>query len=395
MNAVSGPIGDPVRYDFDRAPERRGSDSAKWARYGRDVLPLWVADLDFPAPEPVLEALRRRVEHGVFGYGVEPPEFREVIRAILRQQYGWQVDREAIVLIPGVVIGFNLASLAVAGPGGGVVIQPPTYPPFFAIGQKTGVQVQQAPLARTAGGYELDLAVLERALSPSSRMLLLCNPHNPVGRVFTETELQGLAEVCLRHDLVICSDEIHQDFIYTGHSHRPIAALGPEVAERTITLIAPSKTYNLAGFHCALAVVSNPELRARLEQARGGLMPGRSGVLDFVAGLAAYSQGGEWLSQLLAYLEANRDFLAEYVRDELPGVTMFKPEGTYLAWLDCREARLPCPPGEFFLKGAKVALNEGADFGAEGAGFVRLNFGCPRGTLAAALGRMKTALATL
>ena len=392
---MSEAITDPTHYDFDHAPERRGSDSVKWARYGRDVLPLWVADMDFPSPAPVVEALSRRVAHGVFGYGVEPPELREVIRERLRRLYGWQVENDAIVLLPGVVVGINLASLAVAGPGGGVLIQPPIYPPFFAIGKRTGVQVQEAPLAHTATGYEIDFHAFERAVAPNTRMLLLCNPHNPVGRVFAEAELHGLAEHCLEHDLVICSDEIHADFVYTGHRHRPIAALVPEAADRTITLLAPSKTYNLAGFHCALAVVGNPELRARLERARGGLMPGRPGVLDFVAALAAYTQGDEWLRQLNVYLEGNRDYLVDYVRRRLPGVTMFKPEGTYLAWLDCREARLPCPPGEFFLREAKVALNEGADFGAEGAGFVRLNFGCPRSRLEEALERMRAALAAI
>lgn len=386
---------DTVTYDFDHTPERRGSDSVKWGRYGDDVLPLWVADMDFPAPEPVLEALRRRVEHGVFGYGFEPAEFREVVRARLADRFGWQVEHEAIVFLPGVIAGFNLASVAVAGVGGTVLIQPPVYPPFFAIAKQTGARVRRAPLAHTAGGYSLDLDAFERALDPSSRMLLLCNPHNPVGRVFGEDELASLARLCLQHDLVICSDEIHQDFIYSGHTHRPIAALGPEVAERTITLIAPSKTYNLAGFHLAIAVVTNPARRARLEKARGGLMPSRPGVLDFVAGLAAYKSGDPWLRQLMVYLEANRDFVQEYVRLHLPGVKMSKPEGTYLAWLDCREAGIPEPPGAFFLREAKVALGEGAEFGAEGAGFARLNFGCSRGTVAAGLDRMKAALASL
>ncbi|MHB1132691.1 MAG: MalY/PatB family protein [Chloroflexota bacterium] len=389
------PLADTACYDFDQAPDRRESDCVKWRRYGPDVLPLWVADLDFPAPRPVVEALLQRVEHGVFGYGVEPPELREVVRAKLEREYGWQVPNEALLFTPGVVTGFNLASLAVAGPGGGVVIQPPIYPPFFAIGPKTGVQVQQAPLALTESGYELDADAFARALTPESRLLLFCNPHNPVGRVFTPAELAGVAEVCLRHDLIICSDEIHQDFIYNGHRHVPIATLSPEVAERTITLIAPSKTYNIAGFHCAIAVVPNPELRQRLEKAARGLMPGRPGVLDFVAATAAYSQGGEWLRQLLAYLEANRDFLVRYVREQLPGVSMFAPEGSYVAWLDCREAGLPGLPGEYFLREARVALGEGADFGAPGVGFVRLNFGCSRATLTAALEQMKAALAAL
>lgn len=384
-----------ARYSFDHVVERRGTDSLKWSRYGADVLPLWVADLDFAVPPPVVEAVRRRVEHGVFGYGVEPPEFRQVVQERLRQQHGWVVDPEWILFLPGVVVGFNLATRALAGTGGGVLIQPPAYPPFFRVGSLTGAQLQEASLVFSERGFEIDLRAFESAITPSTRLLLLCNPHNPVGRVFTQGELASMAEICLRHDLFICSDEIHQDFVFDGRSHRPIATLGREVADRTVTLLSPSKSYNLAGFHCAMAVVGNPELRARLEAARGGLMPARPGVLDLVAATAAYAEGDEWLRQLVAYLQANRDFLAAFVQDRLPGVKMFKPEGTYLAWLDCRDAGIPGPPGKFFLGEAKVAVQEGTEFGAAGAGFVRLNFGCPRSLLEEALGRMSRALAVL
>lgn len=225
-------------------------------------------------------------------------------------------------------------------------------------------------------------------------MLLLCNPHNPVGRVFTESELQGLAEVCLSHDLVICSDEIHQDFVYPGHAHIPIASLAPEIAARTVTLLSPSKTYNIAGLHLAIAVVSNPELRTKLNAESAGILPRKPGVLDIVAALAAYQHGDEWLGQLLSYLQANRDLLLGYVgENNLPGVTMAGPEGTYLGWLDCRAAGIQGSPMEFFLREARVALGEGADFGAAGQGFVRLNFGCARSILLDALERMRDALA--
>jgi cystathionine beta-lyase len=383
------------RYDFDRIVERRGTDSVKWSRYDEDVLPLWVADMDFASPEPVVEALRRRVEQGVFGYGVEPPELRGVVVDRLRGLYGWEVQGDDLMFLPGVVVGFNLVAKAIGEEGDGVLIQPPVYPPFFLVGPNVGRTIQEAPLVLTERGYEIDFDAFEAAITPRTRVFLLCNPHNPVGRVFTRPELERLAEICLRHDLIICSDEIHEDFVYSGHTHYPIAALGPEVAERTVTLIAPSKSFNIAGFHCSAAVATNPDLRQRLKAAGAGLLPNHLGILDYVAGLAAYQQGEEWLGQVVSYLRANRDFLVGYVRENLPGVSMVEPEGTYLAWLDCRGAGIEGSPADFFLREARVGLNEGATFGSVGEGFVRLNFGCPRPILVQALERMRGALERL
>ncbi len=379
-----------ARYDFDRITERQGTDSTKWSHYDPDVLPLWVADMDFASPNPVVEALRRRVEQGVFGYGIEPPELRSVVQERLHRLYGWEIDTEDLLFLPGVVVGFNLVARAIGQEGDGVLIQPPVYPPFFGIGPNSRRVIQEAPLLLTGRGYEIDFDGFERAITPSTRVFLLCNPHNPVGRVFTRAELERLAEICLRHDLVICSDEIHQDFVYSGHTHIPIASLDPEIAARTVTLIAPSKSYNIAGFHFSVAVATNPNLRACLSATAAGLMPGRPGILDFIAGLTAYRDGTEWLVQVVSYLQANRDFLVGQVRERLPEVSMIEPEGTYLAWLDCRGAGIGEHPAEFFLRQARVALNEGAMFGGEG--FVRLNFGCPRATLAEALDRMSNAL---
>ncbi|MHB0869147.1 MAG: MalY/PatB family protein [Chloroflexota bacterium] len=381
-----------VRYDFDRVIDRRGTDSVKWTKNDADALPLWVADMDFPSPEPVIQALRRRVDHGVFGYGVEPPELRGVVQERLERLYGWRVDPEQFLYLPGVVVGFNLVSKAFGVAGDGYLIQTPVYPPFFAVGKNVDRTIQEAPLVRTGRGYEIDFDAFERAITPRTRVFLLCNPHNPVGRVFTKAELERLAEVCLRHDLVICSDEIHQDFVYPGHSHVPIATLGPEVAQRTVTLISPSKTYNIAGFHFAIALSDNPELMGRLRRTAAGMLASSPGLFDFVAGLAAYQHGQDWLEQALAHLRGNRDFLVGYVRESLPGVELFEPEGSYLAWLDCRGAGIEGHPGEFFLREAGVALNEGNAFGRVGEGFVRLNFGCSRAILEEALGRMKAAL---
>jgi cystathionine beta-lyase len=247
------------------------------------------------------------------------------------------------------------------------------------------------PLVEGATRYERDLDAFERAIAERTSLFLLCNPHNPVGRVFEMAELERLAEICLRHDVVICSDEIHCDFVFRGYRHVPIASLAPEIAARTITLLAPSKTYNIAGLSCSVGVAQDPDLRARLQRAGRGLLP-HVNVLGYVAALAAYRDSQDWLDELLVYLEENRDYVLEYVAAYMPDIRCYRPEGTFLAWLDCREAGIPGCPSQFFLERARVALNDGATFGSGGEGFVRLNFGCPRETLTQALDCMRIAL---
>jgi len=381
-------------HDFDRIIDRRHSDSAKWRRYDEDVLPLWVADMDFAAPAPVIRALQERVAHGIFGYGQPPDGLREVIQERLACLYSWHVALEDIFFIPGVVTGFNLACDAIGVPGDEILVEAPVYPPMLAAPGNTGRVCRVVPLAEEHQRYERDFDAFERAITERTALFLFCNPHNPVGRVFEQAELERLAEICLRHDVVICSDEIHCDFIYPGHRHIPVASLAPEIAARTITLIAPSKTFNIAGLSCSVGIVQDPDLRARLLQTDTGLVS-HVNVLGFAAALAAYRDGQPWLDALLAYLEANRDSVVEYVAAHLPGVKCQRPEGTFLAWLDCREAGIPGDPCNFFIEHARVALNDGAAFGAGGEGFVRLNFGCPRSTLAEALERMQAALETL
>ncbi len=380
------------KFDFDRVPDRRGTDSVKWGRYGPDVLPLWVADMDFSAPPAVIAALHDRIDHGVFGYPQEPSGLREVIVDWIARRYRWKVAPEAIVFVPNVVVGFNLTAHALARPGTGILLQPPIYFPLLDVPAHVGVEARFSPLiCDPAGRYEIDFDDFARAARQDVSMFLLCNPHNPVGRVYTRAELARMAEICLENDVYICSDEIHADFVYDGRPHVPIASLSPEIADRTVTLFAPNKSFNVAGISCGIAVVPNPELRERLEAARRGLVP-HLGIMSYVAADAAYRHGGEWLDELLAYLAGNRDYVTRFVRDALPGVRMGPVEGTYLAWLDCRGA-VGENPHEFFLKTARVALNDGARFGPGGEGFVRLNFACPRSVLAEGLKRMHTALA--
>ena len=384
-----------MRCDFDQDINRCGTDSVKWCYYHADALPLWVADMDFRSPEPVIHALLERVEHGVFGYGIEPPELRQVIVVRLRQLYEWEVAPESIVFLPGVVAGFNLACQALTRPGDGILVQTPAYPPILHAPANAECTRDEAALMQEADGrFVIDWEVFEGAISERTRVFILCNPHNPVGRVFSVDELERMAKVCAQRDVVICSDEIHCDFVYSDQRHTPIASLGDEVQQHVITLMAPSKTFNIAGLHFAVAIVPNHELRERLCDARRGLI-GEPDVLSYVAALAAYRDGQPWLEQLLRYLEANRDFVFDNVAARLPGISMCKPEGTYLAWLDCRRAGIPGNVHEFFLKQSGVALNDGADYGSVGESFVRLNFGCPRATLTEALDRMERALKAL
>lgn len=381
--------------DFDRIIDRRNTDSVKWSASDEDVLPMWVADMDFASPEPVVRALHERVQHGVFGYGKDPRELRELLVARLQAQYAWPVQAEAIVFVPGLVVGMNIAARASAGSGAGALVQTPVYRPIIDAPGNAGQVLQQMALTRQADGrYTVDLERMSAAIDERTRTFTLCNPHNPVGRVFTRDELTAMAELCLRRGLTVISDEIHCDLVFSGARHVPIASLSPEVAARTITLMAPSKTFNIAGLYCSFAVIPDPHLRRRFKAVMQGIVPSVN-LLALTAALAAYRDGGPWLTECLSYLEANRNHLMQFVAERLPGIRMSPMEGTYLAWLDCREAGIPGEPARFFLKQARVRLMDGPWFGEGGEGFVRLNFGCPRAILTEALERMARARQSL
>lgn len=384
-----------MTYDFDQRIDRRHSESIKWGYFDEDVLPMWTADMDFVSPDPVIRALRERVEHGVFGYGIDPPELREVIVHRLKSLYDWQVSPEELIFMPGVVTGFNLVCHAGASPGDGVLLQTPVYFPMLYAPAGAGLTNDEMQLTRQPDGrYEIDFDVFERTITDRTRIFILCNPHNPVGRVFRRDEMEQMAEICLRHNIIICSDEIHCDLLFPGYSHLPIASLAPEIADQTITLMAPSKTFNIPGLKCSVAIVQNPELRKKLKTTHTGLVHGVN-IMGYTAALAAYREGQPWLDELLLYLEGNLAYLLQYVDAHLPGITMSKPEGTYLAWLNCNEAGIPGNPCKYFLEQARVGMNGGAMFGKGGEGFVRLNFGCPRSILSEALDKMKEAMQAL
>ncbi len=378
--------------DFDQMIDRRETESVKWNYFEDDVLPMWVADMDFRSPQAVIDALHNRVDHGIFGYGGPPVGLRSAIAQHLTARHRWQIDPTVINFISGVVTGFTHAIYCLTEPGDKVLIQTPAYPPFLAAPKSTGRECTLNQLVQAADGrYEVDFDDFERKIASGVRLFILCNPQNPTGRVFRRDELARMAEICLEHGTLICSDEIHSDLIYPGEQHIPIASLSAEVSQITVTYFAPSKTFNVAGFSTSVYVTENPDMREKLANSMRMLL-GHPNILGLHAARAAYAHGRDWLDGVIAYLQENRDFLTDTIRSHFPGVRMWTPEGTYLGWLDCRDLDLDVSPQHFFLEEARVGLNNGLDFGEAGKGFVRLNFGCPKKRLEEGLMRMNDAL---
>jgi len=379
---------------FDEIIDRRSTESIKWNYFDEDVLPMWVADMDFRCADPVVSALRDRVEHGIYGYAGEPPELRGILVDRLQRRFGWSIEPDWIVFLPNVYVGFHLAAHAVTQPGDGVLITPPVYFPILSVPENVRIRGQLSEMICNEGlDYAVDFDGFERSIDGRSRLFIFCNPHNPIGRVYRRDELERLAEICIEHDLIVCSDEIHGDFIYEGHEHIPIASISPEIDRRTITLMSGAKSFNIAGIPFALAVISDPDLRSRYESAGMGLVP-HPGVFGITAAIAAFRDGDAWLDELVGYLQDNRDAAAAFVRDRLPGVSMTPLEGTYLAWLDFRAAGIEGSPRDFLLEHAKLGTMDGALFGPGGDGFVRLNLACPRSRMLEGLERIERALAS-
>ena len=376
---------------FDSPVHRQGTASLKWDRYkGRDIIPLWVADMDFASPPAVVEALHERVSHGVFGYTVPPDALVETVQTMLTREYGWEIEPEWLTWLPGLVCGLNVACRAVGQAGDGVLTFTPIYPPFMTAPPLSGRSLVTAPLQLRGDHWQMDLEEVERVITPTTRLLLLCSPHNPTGRVWSQTELEAVAALAEHHNLVICSDEIHSGLVLDQDKrHIPMAMLSAEIARRTITLNAPSKTYNIPGLGCSFAVISDQRLRRNFRQAMNGIVP-HVNLLGFAATQAAYQHGEWWRRDLLVYLRCNRDMVLRMVAS-MPGLHSTAVEATYLAWIDTRQTGLQQPA--HFFEQAGVGLSDGAAFGLPG--FVRLNFGCRRELLAEALQRMRNALELL
>ena len=384
-----------MTFDFDTVPTRLGTDSQKWQKYaGRDILPLWVADMDFKSPPAIIEALHRRVEHGIFGYARPVKSTVDAVVTAMHSRYGWTIDPAWIVWLPGLVVGLNITAQAFAEAGDEVLTLTPVYPPFMSAPKNSARASVGVPFVLQDGHWTIDWAALERAVTPRTRLFYLCNPHNPLARVWRRDELVRLGEFCVRHNLVLCSDEIHCDLILDpALPHIPTGTLGAEIARRTLTLMAPSKTYNVPGLGTSLAIIPDPALRARFVRATAGVVAEVT-ALGFTACEAAYRDSEPWRQALLAYLRGNRDFLLDFVARELPGVKVEAPiEATYLAWLNVSALKLADPIAHFEQHG--VGLSDGAFFGAPKGTHVRINIGCPRATLAEALRRMKAAVGKL
>ncbi len=387
-------------YDFDRIIERQGTNSMKWdqlrARFGReDVLPMWVADMDFPCPEPVLQAIKERTEHSTYGYSFPPPSLYESIMNWCQSRYGWKVQKEWILFTSGVVNALYTIIEAFSCVGDEIIIQSPVYHPFSSSIRNLGRHVLNNQLREGDHGYEMDWDDLEHKLaSRRIPLLILCSPHNPVGRVWTKEELTRLAQLCLAHDCLLVSDEIHCDLLLWDHQHTATATLGPEVQRRTITLSAASKTFNLAGLSTSYVIIPDPKLRQQFARWRAGQNDGN--MFGYIALEAAFSYGEDYLRQLIAYLEGNMRFFADSLKEKVPVLKLTLPEATYLAWVDMRALGLaPDELQHFIRQRAHLALNDGSVFGPGGEGFQRFNLGCARSVIAEAVSRLEDAVERL
>jgi cystathionine beta-lyase len=380
-----------VNYDFNTCPDRSGSGSLKWERYaGRDVIPMWVADMDFTSAPEIIEALHDRVSHGVFGYTVPPSSTVEAAIAYLRERHGAEVTPEQIVWFPGLVPALNVACRAFVPAGSEVLTCTPVYPPFLSSPEFAGVDLKTVDLVENNGVWEIDFEGLEAAVTQNTKLFILCNPHNPVGRVFPRATLERLAEFCCRHGLVLISDEIHCDLVLDDLPHTSGLKLAGPAGPPVLSMFAPSKTFNLAGLACAFVVIPDANTRRVFQKSARGLIT-EINALGYAGCEAALRHGWPWHREMIQTLRANRDRVEDFVATSLPGIRTWHLEATYLAWLDARELKLP--NAAKFFEDHGVGLSDGVPFGAP-QGFLRLNFGCPRSQLDEALARMARALAS-
>lgn len=385
-------------FDFDKIIERRHTDCIKYdgvyEEFGcKDVLPMWVADMDFQVPPAVVDAVVACGEHGIYGYTFRSDEGKDAFRDWVARRHGWQVQPEWVSSSPGVVTALALAVRAFTFPRSKVMIMTPVYPPFFSVVRESGRELVCSPLRREYGHYVIDWDNLEKGLRDDVRMLILCNSHNPVGRVWTREELQKIGDLCCKYDVFILSDEIHADLALPGFRHTVMASLSDEIAARTLTAMAPSKTFNIAGMMNSVVVASNPAVLERYNQELTSLHLDLGNIFGHVALKAAYRQGGEWLDAMLEYVSGNVDTVIDYLQRELPEVQVCRPEGSFLLWLDFNATGLSHDEcGERLLHRGKIALNDGLAFGEEGRGFRRMNVGCPRSVLEDGLERIRRAI---
>jgi cystathionine beta-lyase len=403
-----------MKYNFDKQINRRGTNSIKWEYIPTEKgvftlertdqffginrkLPMWIADMDFRSPEPVIDALTKRAQHGLYGYTYKGDSYFEAVIGWMKKRHGWAIKREWISTSPGVVAALAMLVRTFVRPGEKVIVQPPVYRPFYLAAEFNGAEIVKNPLIYEVSRvgnptYSIDFEDLQRkARDPKVRMLILCSPHNPVGRVWTRQELTRLGEICLANNVLVVSDEIHGDLVYKGHPFTPIAKISRAIAQNSVTCTAPSKTFNLAGLSTSNIIIPD---RHKHEQFEKTLLSNALIGVDIFGSIAleaAYNHGADWLDQLLVYLEGNIEYLENYVAEHIPQLRLVRPEGTYLAWLDCRGLGLDSKQLKRLMQDkARVYIEGGTDFGPEGEGFVRMNIGCPRAVLKLALNRIRS-----
>jgi len=388
-------------WNFDEAIDREGTNCIKYDlredSFGRkDIIPMWVADMDFKTPEFIVSALKDRLDHQIYGYTYRPKEYYNSIIGWHEKRHNWKIEKGWISFTPGVVPALNICTLAFTKPGDSIIVQPPVYFPFFSAVESHGRKLIYNQLVQSENGWSMDFDSLEKSVAGNARMIIISNPHNPIGRSWSASELTRLAEICIKNKIIILSDEIHCDLVLPGFRHTPVASLSKEIADNTITCIAPSKTFNLAGLSTSSVIIPNPELKKAYSEIIENLHIGNGNIFGAVASIAAYTNGHEWLDSLLDYIKGNIDYTIEYFRKMIPEIIPVAPEATYMIWLDCKQLCMNEKElMEFFVHSAGVEMNEGSTFGPGGKGYMRMNVALTRKTLTRALKQIEIAVSKI
>lgn len=390
-----------MKYNFDDVVERKGTNSFKWDMneeyYGNsDVIPMWVADMDFPCADPIIEAMRERLNHKIFGYSVRDKSYYEAVISWLKKRHNWDVNEEELVFCPpGVIMAINVLIQLLSNPGDNIIVQTPTYDPLFDSIEGNNRKVIKNSLKIENGRYVMDFEDLESKIDKDTKMLILCSPHNPVGRVWSKEELLKLGEICLKNNIFVVSDEIHFDIVYNEYNHIPFSSISEEIAQNSVVCFSTNKTFNLGGLQLATLVIANEDIREKFNKAICTYQTRLDNTFGAVALEAGYNEGEEWLEQVIGYIKGNLEFAKKYISENIPEVKYFEPEGTYMMWLDFRELKFtPIELRNFLVNDANVALCDGYEFGKEGEGFMRMNIACPRSTLELALNNISDAIKT-
>lgn len=390
-----------MKYNFDQVINRRQTASKKWdslnERFGMDsLIPMWIADMDFVSPAPVVESLKKRADEGIYGYTICPDSYLSSVVDWFNRRHGWSVEKEWISHSPGIVPALSLIIHEFTKPGDKVIVQPPVYHAFYRVLESQGIEVIENPLKQENGRYSMDFNDLEEKIDPTVKMIFLCSPHNPVGRVWKKEELMRLGEICIKHNILVVSDEVHCDIAFKPQIHVPYASISEEFANYSITCTAPSKTFNIMGLQTSAIIIPNTDIRSRFEIAVNKFSLGAPNYFGIVAAETAYRYGEEWLDQLLDYLNGNLQYLTGFINEHLPEIKVTKPEGTYLAWLDFNDLKLNRDKlNKFINEKAQIGFDDGPIFGSGGEGFMRMNFACPRSVLEKSLNLLKEAIHSL